>query len=361
MTQGRLLITGGFGNVGANAVIRARAQGYDVVVLDVKTPATEKKKAQLEGEVQFETAWGDLTKADTVKQVADLKPDAIVHTAAIIAPVAYVRPKLAEAVNVDGTRHLIEGAESMSKSPKFVMTSSYSVHGPRNPYRDLPPLTGDTPVNPGDNYGKHKIEGEKMLKKSSLDWTIVRLPAVMATDPNFGTTDPSFQKFNFILPLERREHVIDSRDAALALVNAVSASQAKGKMYDVGGPEVDCRSTGAHSMNSLLATRGLPPMPASAFRVPDPQVDEAWYYEDWIDTKPSQDVLKYQEHTFTEYLEFMRKQAGFQRVILSIIAPLIKGQMVKDSPYYGKEQTPAKGTIWEECIRIFNIPPEYQK
>jgi hypothetical protein len=137
------------------------------------------------------------------------------------------------------------------------------------------------------------------------------------------------------------------------------AADVAGKMFDVGGPEEDCRLTGAGTMAKILDSRGLPPMPESAFRKADPEVDHSWYYEDWVDTKPSQAALKYQEHSFSEYLEFMRKQAGFQRVLFKLISPLIAGQLVKDSPYYGKPQRPHQTTIWEECVRTFNIPPEY--
>ena len=357
MSNGRILLTGAFGNVGANALIHATAQGYEVLAFDLKTPVTERKAAELAREHAFEVIWGDLSKADTVRQVTGLKPDAIVHVAAIIAPLAYVHPGLARAVNVDGTRYLIEAAHAMPQPPKFVFTSSYSVHGPRNPYRDLPPLTGETPVNPSDTYGRHKVKGEDMLRASNLDWTIVRLPAVLATDAGWGQ-DPAFMRFAFLLPLDRREHVLDSRDAALALVNAVSAD-ATGRTFDVGGPHEDCRITGGQMMNQTLATRGLGALPESAFRMADPEVDESWYYEDWVDTTESQAVLKYQQHNLADYLDLMRRKAGIQRYILPLISGLVTRQLLKDSPYLGKTQTPDAGTVWQAVVRTFNIPPEY--
>lgn len=357
MNNGRILLTGAFGNVGANALVHALSQGYDVLAFDLRTPATERRAAKLAHKMKFETVWGDLSKPETAQQVAALKPDAIVHVAAIIAPLAYVHPGLARAVNVDGTRYLIEAAHAMPQTPKFVFTSSYSVHGPRNPYRDLPPLTGDTPVNPGDNYGRHKVKGEEMLRASSLDWTIVRLPAVLATESGWGQ-DAAFMKFAFLLPLDRREHVLDSRDSALALINAVSAG-AKGRTFDVGGPHEDCRITGRQMMAAQLSVRGLGNLPEAAFRMADPEVDESWYYEDWIDTTESQAVLNYQQHSLADYLDLMGRKAGLLRYILPLISGVVTRQVVKGSPYLGQPQMPDRGSVWDAVVRTFNIPAEY--
>lgn len=37
-------------------------------------------------------------------------------------------------------------------------------HGPLNPYRDLPPITGETAVAPIDNYGRHKVDHLDFLR-----------------------------------------------------------------------------------------------------------------------------------------------------------------------------------------------------
>ena len=58
--------------------------------------------------------WGDLRDPGRVNAVvAEACPDAILHVAAVIAPLAYVRPQLARAVNVGGTRNLLEAAATL--------------------------------------------------------------------------------------------------------------------------------------------------------------------------------------------------------------------------------------------------------
>jgi nucleoside-diphosphate-sugar epimerase len=355
----KVLITGAFGNVGANALTHLNQQEYQIFAFDVRNDRNEKLAAELAKTLRFTTIWGDLRSAESVQSaVTQAQPAAILHIAAVIAPTAYVIPDVAYEVNVNGTQHLIDAAEKENTNPHFVFTSSYSVHGPRNPYRDLPPLTGETPVNPQDTYGRHKVAGEEMVRASGLRWTIIRLPAVMATASGWGNST-EFLKFAFHLPLARREHVIDSRDAALSLVNAIDNEEASGRTFNVGGPEVDSQLIAGDMMQKIGEARGLV-IPESAFRVADPDVDESWYYEDWVDTTESQRVLNYQQHTFADYLNYMRKQAGWRRNLLKLFAPLIRRQVVKDSPYYGKPAVVDSRSVYDLVRETFGLVADQQ-
>ncbi len=357
----KVLVTGAFGNVGANALRHLSQQGHTITAFDVKTPANEKTAQALAAEARFNIVWGDLRQADSVRDaVMQAAPDAILHIAAVIAPTAYVVPQVAYDVNVTGTQNLIEAAQALAQDaptpPKFVFVSSYSVHGPRNPYRNLPPLTGDTPVNPQDNYGRHKVIGEQAVQASGLPWTILRLPAVLATSSGWGQA-PEFMKFGFLLPMDRREHVLDSRDAGLALANSVS-TDVDGRIFDLGGPEEDCRVVGRDFMAASLRARGLRPFPESANRLADPDRDDSWYYEDWIDTHETQAVLKYQQHSFADYLALVKQQAGVTRFVLPVFAPLIMRQLLKASSTYGNPPTYDGLTVWEAVKQAFNLPDD---
>ncbi len=333
----KVLLTGAFGNVGGHTVEALCQKGYEVTALDVHSKHNDKRQAGLEASYTFETVWADLTDKKRVAEIiATLSPDAIVHVAAIIAPTAYVIPEKAEAVNVGGTRNLIEAAKSLNTPPRFIFTSSYSVHGPRNPYRDLPRLTGDTPVNPQDNYGCHKVICERMLKASGLPWSIIRLPAVWSTDSDFGRA-PEFLKFVYMLPPERKEHAIDARDVAAALTNAVEADCVE-RTFDIGGGE-GWNLTASEFMAMTYEARGVPSPPIEAFRMADPEVDESWYFEDWVDATESQAVLDYQNHTLDEYYGDIRV-SGFTRLMMKALSKTIAKKMLEPSLYYGKPRVP---------------------
>ena len=113
---GTVLVTGGFGLVGSETVKRLAADGRQVVVADLDTPANRKKARALPDGVA--TRWADLTDADAVDRlVADVSPAAIVHLAAIIPPPLYRNPALARKVNVGATVALVRAAEAQPNRP----------------------------------------------------------------------------------------------------------------------------------------------------------------------------------------------------------------------------------------------------
>ena len=348
-----IFLTGSFGNAGEHILLQLLVKSYKVICFDLLTPKNKKKEKRLATQHTFTTIWGDLRKeAQVNQQLLKYQPDVIIHNAAIIPPVTYLNPQLAQEVNVGGMQHLLNSAAKLNRPPKFIFISSYSVHGSRNPHKEYPLLTGDTPVNPGDNYGKQKVVAEKLLQVTNLPWTIIRFPAVLGIDPN-ANQHPATMKFSFLLPLDRREHGIDVRDAGLAVANAVAADTA-GKIFNIGGDE-SWKKTGKELLVALFKARGLAPLPDTAYRQADPAVDESWYYEDWIDTSPSQAVLDYQKHSFEDYLTTLKKNVGFQRHLLKLIAPLITKKLLKDSPYFGKPSQIDSRSFGETIGTTFNI------
>ncbi|MFK7805214.1 MAG: NAD-dependent epimerase/dehydratase family protein, partial [Anaerolineae bacterium] len=360
MGNGKVFLTGAFGNVGANAVKHLSDQGYEIVCFDVRSRTNETKARELARRHHFTTVWGNLVDQDSVfKAMAEHKPDAILHLASVIAPMAYVLPELAHDVNVNGTRYLIQAAQKLKRRPKFINISSYTVHGPRNPYKKLPLITGDTPVNPTDNYGKQKVIAEQLVAASGLEWTTIRLPAVQATDSNWGR-HPAFMKYAFLLSLDRHMHVLDSRDAALGVVNAIGASGVNGRYFDLGGPEDSCRLVYQDYLIGLSEARGIRLFPKDAFRRADPKVDATWYNEDFIDTSESQAILKYQVHSFQDYLAFVSEANKWTKRLLKVIGPLVDRQLLKESTTLGSPIEINSRPLWDVVCDRYNIVEEFR-
>jgi len=352
----KVLLTGAFGNVGEYTLRALVEEGHDVVAFDTRNDATLAKASRMAERLRFRTVWGDLADSATTRQaVIDARPDTVVHIAAIIAPIAYVRPRLAHRVNIDGTRNLIAAAKA-SGEPRFVFTSSYSVHGPRNPHRELPAIVGDTPVSPGDNYGRHKVIGEQDTRASGLPWTVIRLPAVASLDPGFGR-DPAFMRFGSVIDPDQRRHGCDVRDVAVAFAHSVDADVV-GKDLVIAG-DASWRLVARDHIAAILGARGLPPMPDSAFRRSDPAVDASWYFEDHVDTTRSQQLLEYQRHSFDDYLDAVRRSAGMSRHLLRLVGSLVMRGMVQASPF--EPSAPARPdprTVWEIVCELFDLDPD---
>ena len=86
-----VLVTGGFGLVGSATVRQLAADGRRVVIADLETPANVKKAKALPQGV--EVRWADLTDPEQVQRlISDVAPAAIIHLAAIIAPLIYRKP-----------------------------------------------------------------------------------------------------------------------------------------------------------------------------------------------------------------------------------------------------------------------------
>lgn len=327
----RALLTGAFGSVGRWLIGELKTLGFALTCFDLSSPASRKLEARLRRDHGFTTRWGDITDADCVAAVvAEVRPDVIVHAAAIIPPLSILRPELAHAVNVEGTRALTAAAGAVGCVRRFVLVSSYSVHGSSNPNRDPARWTAATPVAPGDDYGRQKVAAEAIVRGSGLEHVIVRLCAVFPLDN--GTADPNTLRFSFVLPHDRREHAIDVRDAALAIARAAVVADAGNRTFDVGGGD-GWHGIGGELTGAMMQASGLPPFPREAQRLPDPDVDESWFYENWVDTTESQQVLGYQRHSFADFLAERRRRARWLRPFLWLFGTIISRRLVAGSPY----------------------------
>jgi len=351
----KVMLTGAFGNVGEHTLRALVADGHDVVAFDTRSPATVSKAGRLEQQLRFRTVWGDLGDSATTRQaVIDARPSTIVHLAAVIAPIAYVKPGLAYRVNVEGTRNLIAAAQAAGE-PHLIFASSYSVHGPRNPHRDLPPIVGSTPVAPGDNYGRHKVAGEQDTRASGLPWTVIRLPAVASLDPGFAR-DPAFMRFASTIDPDQRRHGCDVRDVARAFAHSVEADVVGEDLVIAGDRSWQMQAR--EHMRAILAARGLPGMPDAAFRRSDPGVDEAWYFEDAVDTTRSQQLLDYQQLSFDDHLDAVRRAAGASRYLLRALGPLVMRGMVQRSPFNLSDPAVLDArSVWEHVCELFTLDP----
>jgi dTDP-4-dehydrorhamnose reductase len=112
----------------------------------------------------------DLVNAAKVEQIVqNLRPDAIIHTAAMSKPDACLQePELCRAVNIQAIRSIIDAVKQVNKDIHLVYTSSDFVLGDDGPHDEnaIP-----APLN---FYGETKLEGEKVLANSGLQYTIVR-------------------------------------------------------------------------------------------------------------------------------------------------------------------------------------------
>ena len=328
-----VLVTGAFGLVGSQTVKQLAAGGQRVVASDLDLPGNRKAADKLP--TGASARYADLTDPAAVDAlVAEVAPTAIIHLAAIIPPVCYMRPELARKVNVGATANLLSAAEKSSSPPRFIQASSIAVYGSRNPYRVTDLLTADTPVNPSDIYGAHKVEAEKLVRASDLDWAILRLGGVLTVEIA-GLMNFDNMYFEQLLPIDNRINTVDVRDVASAFAAATTAPVI-GETLLIGGDASHRLLQGdiAPAMAGALGLVGGLPLGLRG----DPDSDTDWFATDWMDTTRAQEALGYQHHSWPDLLVETADRAGWARPLLRLAAPLSREVLKRRAPYHGRTE-----------------------
>ena len=166
---GKALVTGANGFVGSHLVEGLLSRGYQVICLVRKTSNLR----WLSG-LNVEYVYADISEKDSLKNVLK-NVDFVLHVAGVTK--AKSREEYFKA-NYQGTKNLIEVCvEDNPQIKRFVYVSSQAAVGPG---KDGQPLDETSPCNPITDYGKSKLEGERIVLEysSKLPVTIIRPPAV---------------------------------------------------------------------------------------------------------------------------------------------------------------------------------------
>lgn len=162
----KALVTGATGFVGSHLAETLVRQGAEVTAL-VRSPG----KARLLGELGARQVQGTLDSREALLE-ATRGQDVIFHVAGLVA--ARDENEFLKA-NRDGTAALVDAALATGGHPRVVLVSSMAAGGPSEKGA---PRAGHEPPAPVTAYGRSKLAGEEVLRRSPLPWTIVRPPMV---------------------------------------------------------------------------------------------------------------------------------------------------------------------------------------
>jgi Nucleoside-diphosphate-sugar epimerases len=311
-----ILLTGAYGNIGSSTLQELVKQGHTVRCFDIKTPRTEKMAHRFDDQPAVERYWADLRNVEQVQRAVQGQ-DIIIHFGGILPP--YVDQDLdkAKAVNVGGTRNLIEAAHQQKQPPKFLFASSLDLFGYTQDQQ--PPRKVTDPVQATDAYTEHKIECEQLLKQSGLEWAIFRFADVPAEQVH------KFDPIMFRIPLANRFEVVHRSNAALAVANGIK-SQIWGQIWLIGGGK-DCQVTYRDYLNAALSKNGIGTFPDAAF-------GHEQYCTDWLDTTESQALLHYQRHNFEQIMQDFADPVPVLKTIMPMLRPFVQRYLLKQSPYW---------------------------
>jgi len=223
MPKKNILITGASGSVGIKVFNEFYAR-KDISHITLFLRGSNKNRKLFKNySDELNVIWGDLRNYNNVEK-AVANQDVILHIAGVIPVSKESNPEHTHAVNVEGTQNIINSMLKQQIKPKLIYTSSVAVYGNRvkNPI-----IKVTDPIRPakGDFYAESKIEAEKLIRNSGLDFCIFRLaycasPAVLKFHPAM-----------FRMPLDTSIEMILTSDIGKALVNAVEREDIWGNIF----------------------------------------------------------------------------------------------------------------------------------
>jgi nucleoside-diphosphate-sugar epimerase len=248
-----------------------------------------------------------------------------------LAPLSEKRPDLAYAVNVGGTKNIIDAMKLREEPPVIVFSSSLSVCGPREP--GGPPLTGDDPAIGTDNYTSNKAECERLLQESGLPHVIFRIGVSVGVKTASGDLSPDVFRVLFGINPDARLEWVHPADVALAQARAIQTPAALGKILMIGGGE-SSRLTFREFYGAMFDAAGVGRFPPEAY-------GSGAYYCDWLDTTESQALLNYQRISFDELIVALRHASRFTRVPTRLLSPLVRRVMLRYSDAWQRHKASA--------------------
>ena len=315
----KILLTGAFGNIGTSSIQKLIERGHRVRCFDLKTKTNEKVYERFKKEA--EVVWGDLSRPNDIANAIH-DQEIIVHLAFINPPISEIRSDWAYNINVEGTYNLLNAAKILQKVPRIVFASSAAVFFDGIEHRSSSQSVSSSQLTNYHHYVSHKIKCEKLIKTSGLDWVILRFGPILSFKLKEIINSNIFN-----IPLDTRIEFLHVRDAALAIANTINHKKIWGRTLLIGGGS-SCQLYFLDYIKRTLDVLGVGMFPKEAF-------DSTPYPTDWMNTTESQEFLRYQQHSFEDFVQEISKLIGYKKYFIRLFRPLIRRRILKQSPYFG--------------------------
>jgi UDP-glucose 4-epimerase len=273
-----ILVTGGAGNLGRRVSTMLSQNGFKVRVFDLPDAVS----SFVDDQENMQFVAGDLCHLSDLEQACDGISWAV-HLAAIMPPLSETDRELAEKVNVEGSRALLS---CLPEDVPLVFASSVATYGPS--------LTEIVKVDhfqqPVELYGADKLQNEKDILAAKHPCTMLRISGI-AVPALLEIPRPWF------FTLNQRMEYVHLEDVAKAVTACVANETTLGKTLQIAGGK-SWRMTGEDYSRAMCEVFEMP------FRMATYQKEIAW--SGWYDTDQSQQLLQYQHHDFTDYINELK-------------------------------------------------------
>ena len=308
-----ILITGATGAIGLE-ILRQLKEGHQLDGISVFARYSKKNRKKLAPYAKdISIFWGDIMDANSLIPACK-NQNVVVHLAGLIPPAFHDNDERSTKINVEGTRNVISVLEEHAPNAFLVFSSSVVVYGDR---LQNPEIKVGDPLDPDqyDQYGVAKIITETDIQHSKLNWTILRLSAIM------GIGNHEISGIIFHVPLDTPMEICTIRDTARAFVKAPDhLDQLNKRIFNLGGGEA-CRISYFDFLSRAFKSFGMGKVnfPKYTFATMN---FHCGYYMDGDDLE---NILHFQSDTIASYFErFHASVPNIQRVITRPFAGIAK-------------------------------------
>ncbi len=327
----KVLLTGASGGIGFEVLKQFVSNGN--ISLTVILRASRKNKKMILPFIQEVTVvFGDLSKTQDIAQL-ETSFDAVIHLAALIPPQAYISSDRTYQVNVLGTHELIKHLEKTSPKAFFMFSSSIAIYGDR---LKTPHIMVTDPLHEEDEdfYVQSKIKAERVVQKSTMDWTIYRLTAIL------GVNNHKITGLMFHNPLDTCMEIATPKDAARAFVNGINHRQALAhKVFNLGGGE-NCRTSYRSLLEKNLEINGLGKLdfPKKSF------AEKNFHCGYMMDSDVLEEIVRFRRHTLEDYYRL-------NEIAVSKIQKFFSALLKKQIKYFlGRMSLPLKAYRGKDTV-----------
>lgn len=325
MKKKKILLTGASGTIGKEIFreLISRNNKYELSLL--LRPSRKNKKLFKSYKGIVKLIWGDILSFEDVKKSV-LNKDIIIHAAGALPDIAMYKPNLAKLTNIGGTRNILNAMKDREPNPKIIFTSSATVYG-KSLENPIIRISDPVDPNPKDVYTYTKIEAEKLIMNSGMNYCIFRILYVASVEAM------RFRPIMFHISLDAPLEIIHVKDLARAIVNAIEFDKIWGKIFNLGGGK-DWQVIYRDNINDICEIMGL-----GRNFLPETAFTKKGFYCGIIDsheTQYFQNLLNFQHYTLQDFYNEIKKWIGFKRYLTHVIKPFLKWYILRKSEFYQK-------------------------
>ncbi|MFX1316655.1 MAG: NAD-dependent epimerase/dehydratase family protein [Promethearchaeota archaeon] len=323
MKKKKILLTGASGTIGKEIFRKLISQSRKYEIYLLLRPSHKNKKLFKSYKGIVDIIWGDIQNFEDVKESVFNK-DIIIHVAGVLPDIAMYKPDLAILTNIGGTNNVLNAMKAQKTNPKIIFTSSTAVYG-KNLENPIIKISDPIDVNPNDIYSYTKIEAEKSIIKSGMDYCIYRIS--YAASVNIL----KFRPIMFHIPLDTPLEIIHVKDVAQAIVNTIEFDNIWGKIFNLGGGK-DCQIIYRDNLNDYYEIMGF-----GRNFLPEIAFAKTGFYCGIFDSQETEDLqklLNFKPHTLQDFYVEVKKWIGLKKYVIPIIKPILKRYILQKSEIY---------------------------